>query len=159
MNIAYVAGLFDGEGYIRIATRRKNANHLRMQLYAGIGMTYRPVIEELQRSFGGSRSCNDHSKRNPKHRPQHVWNVCSVQAAQFLRKIYPFLSVKREEVKLALEFQDSIDQWRGKLGNRNPASYTDARAAVWAYRLDLANRMSELKHVRYDPNDPLVQQC
>lgn len=151
MDIRYVAGLFDGEGYIRIATFKQSKLHTRMQLFGGIGMTYLPVIQQLQERFGGSVQCNDHSRRNAAHRPQHFWLVSSVKAANFLKSVVPHLIVKREEALLAIEFQNSIDEWRGKLGNRSPKSFTTEREAVWAYRRDLARRISELKHIRHEP--------
>lgn len=155
MDIRYCAGLFDGEGFIRIATYRKSAIHLRMQLYCGIGVTHRPIMEEMHRQFGGSLHCNDHSRRNIKHRPQWMWLTCSQDSAKFLRQIQPHLVIKKDEVDLALEFQASIDKWRGKLGTRNPQSMTEEREAVWAYRRDLARRIFELKHIRYNPSDPV----
>lgn len=151
MDVRYCAGLFDGEGFVRIATYRQSTIHLRMQLYGGIGMTHRPTIEALCNKFGGTLHCNDHSKRNPKHRPQWMWITCSQQTASFLRAVLPHLIVKQPEAEIALEFQSSIDRWRGKLGTRSPASMTKKREAVWAHRLDLARRLLELKHVRYDP--------
>lgn len=55
MNDAYAAGLFDGEGHVRIAHWQKPGSiHIRSQLIVGIGMTYLPVIEALQRTYDGS---------------------------------------------------------------------------------------------------------
>ena|SRR3990167_2280234 len=152
LDIRYVAGLFDGEGSVRIASLNymvSEKRHPRMQLYVFIGMTHKPVIDLLQNTFGGWRNCNDHSLRNPIHRPQHTWGVASALAATFLRRIQKYVIVKKEEVEIALEFQESIDKWKGKLGGHYYAHHD--REAIWAYRVQLANRIAALKHIRYEP--------
>ncbi len=49
----YIAGLFDGEGYIRIFKKSKK-NHVGYYISAGIGMCHRPTIEAFHEKFGGS---------------------------------------------------------------------------------------------------------
>lgn len=141
----YAAGLFDGEGYVRISKwENPEKTKVRNQIYAGLNVTFRPVIEALQGTYGGSIHVNRHSLRNPNQRDCFVWNVSSQKAATFFRLILPYLIIKREEVELALELQASIDEWRFKLGNR--WAYHPERDAVLAYRDSIARRISELKH-------------
>lgn len=146
MEIAYVAGLFDGEGYVRAQkiTRPLPSEYIAWQVYIGIGMTHAQVIEKLQRQFGGSLTINDHSKRNINHRPQFFWKTSSQKACAMLRQILPFLIVKREEVELALELQASIDAHKFKLGNQF-WKHKD-HTAIFAYRESIADRISALKH-------------
>lgn len=140
----YAAGLFDGEGYVRISKwENKEKTKVRNQIYAGINMTFLPVITELKNAFGGSVHINRHSLRNPNQRDCFVWNASSLIAANFFRRILPHLIVKREEVELALELQASIDEWKFKLGNK--WAYHPERDAVLAYRDELRHRISELK--------------
>lgn len=150
MDIRYVAGLFDGEGFVRVAKWAKpNSVHVRYQVVGGIGMTHRPVIEALQAQFGGTIYANRHDLRNPKARVQFMWHFASQTGASFLRQIVPHLIVKKEEVELALELQDDIDKYRHKLGNQfrlNPQ-----RDEILAYRDSLASRIHALKKRAYAP--------
>lgn len=144
----YAAGLFDGEGYVRIAKWAKpNSVHVRYQVFAGIGMAHLPVIQALRETYGGSLNVNRHSARNPIHRDQFVWNAASQKACAFLRDVLPHLIVKRDEAELALEVQASIDQWKHKLGCHH--ALHAQRDEVFAYRDALAVKIAELKHVRF----------
>jgi hypothetical protein len=110
LNHEYVAGLFDGEGTIRIAKWEKpNSPHIRYCLYGGIGMCHLPIIKLLQETYGGSFNENRHDKRNPRARIQFLWIVSSQKAASFLRHIQPYAIVKLDQIDLALEFQKHMD--------------------------------------------------
>jgi len=150
MDIRYAAGLFDGEGFVRVAKWAKpNSVHVRYQVVGGIGMTHRPVIEALQDQFGGQIYANRHDLRNPKNRIQFMWHFASQIGASFLRQIAPHLIVKKEEVELALELQDDIDKYRHKLGNQfwlHPQ-----RDEIFAHRDSLALRISALKKRAFLP--------
>ena len=150
MDIRYAAGLFDGEGYVRVARWEKpNSRHVRYQVVGGIGMTYLPVIEALRDQFGGSVNQNRHDLRNPKARIQFTWHIASQTAASFFRRVVPHLMVKRDEVQLALELQDSIDKYRHKLGHHY--SEHPERDKIFAYRANLASRIFALKKRAYAP--------
>lgn len=110
MDDRYVAGLFDGEGWVRISRWKKpNSTHVRYQLTCGIGMAYRPIIEALAKEYGGSVHNNRHDLRSPKNRIQFMWTIASQKAIRFLNRIYPYLVVKRDEAKIAIAFQNHVD--------------------------------------------------
>lgn len=134
----YVAGLFDGEGCVRIArwANPKNGT-VRHQIYVSLGVTHRPVVEMLRETYGGSVQINPHSRRNPKNRDQHVWVVTSKTAASFLPRILPHLVIKFDEVVVALEFQRTVSR-RGQ-GVHVPAE-------TIALREELRSRLANLKH-------------
>ena len=148
MEIAYVAGLFDGEGVARIDRWVKpNSAHIRYQVRVAIGMTHKPVIQLLSKQFGGKTYVNDHSKRNPNHRAQFCWGAASLEACKFLNAVLPFLIVKRDEAILCLELQADIEAYKFKLGNRywRHADHAD----IIARRHSLYDRVSALKHIRW----------
>jgi hypothetical protein len=150
MEIAYAAGLFDGEGYVRVAKWEKpNSRHVRYQVIGGIGMTYLPVIQALRDQFGGSVNQNRHDLRNPNARIQFTWHIASQTAATFFRLIQPHLIVKREEVDLALQLQDDIDKYRHKLGHHHK-EHPD-RDAIFANRAAIAGQIFALKKRAFDP--------
>lgn len=152
MNDAYAAGLFDGEGYVRVAIWNKpNSNHTRYQVIAGIGVTYRPVVEALRDAYGGSLNENRHDRRNPNNRIQFTWHIASQTAARFFRIILPHLIIKRDQVELALQLQDHIDRYRHKLGNQY-WSHPD-KERISAERVALADQISKLKKVSFSSFD------
>ena len=70
---AYIAGLIDGEGCIRIG--RVGPERITFYPSISIGMTNREVIEWLQdRIHSGSIKLNNPTacRRNPKWKPQHL---------------------------------------------------------------------------------------
>ena len=157
MEIAYAAGLFDGEGMVRIARFAKpNSAHIRYQVIVMIGMTHEGIIRQLPENFTGSVHCNDHSKRNKKHRPQWCWYVSSQKAATFLRKIRPFLVVKAEEADIALALQQNIDEHKFRLGNRYNLHERHAEILAWRedqYRLLMKLKRPHLSLLEDDPSD------
>lgn len=159
MDIRYAAGLFDGEGYVRVARWEKpNSRHVRYQVVGGIGMTHLPIIEALRGKFGGSINENRHDLRNKNARIQFTWHIASQTAASFFRRVLPHLVVKRDEVMLALQLQDSIDEYRHKLGHHH-RTHPD-RDKIFAYRANLAAQIYALKKRTYFPlvrSDPVSQ--
>src|SRR5262245_29440848 len=107
--IAYAAGLFDGEGFIRIQSHRSKSDEV-MQIRGGICMTHPAALILMQRSFVGSLHSGGKRKMST-HKPLYQWAISSQKCATFLRLIRPFLHVKAAEVDVALQFQSHIDKW------------------------------------------------
>jgi len=106
-DIAYIAGLFDGEGWITINHNKINGwSHY--QLMVGINMTDPRALRMVAARFGGFFKLQERKKET--HRPLHSWVVGSQMAFDFLRKVYPFLRVKGDEATLAMAFQARIDR-------------------------------------------------
>jgi hypothetical protein len=108
--LAYVAGLFDGEGSIVIGcsigrTNRKNPCYF---LQVGITNTDRELIDWLRSTFGGHISDNSHSPSRSTQRPCWAWRVTSRQAHGFLRNILPYLRTKKPQALIAIEFQEHM---------------------------------------------------
>ena len=106
--LAYIAGLFDGEGCIHIS-RIKSSKHthgLRHQLTVDMCMA-NPFLPELfQFHFGGQYG----TKKVPDdHKSQWRWRTSSHIASEFLKTILPYLKIKRDEALLAVEFQERIE--------------------------------------------------
>lgn len=144
MDDKYAAGLFDGEGFIRINHQViKTSNHIRYNLYGGINMTYRPIIEKLYEEYGGSL----HSRpATPPNRALFGWVIASQTAASFLRRVRPYLVVKAAEADLALEFQHNIDSNPNCGGGRKPN-----RQDLLNFRDDLYLRIKALKKPIFEP--------
>lgn len=115
LDIRYVSGLFDGEGWITIVKQQLggyghyNDHYVRYQLAIGIGMTNKPVIEKMHRQFGGGFI---HKRPNlvklPKARLAYMWKITSQPAADFLKLAAPHMVVKKDEAEVAIEFQKHV---------------------------------------------------
>jgi len=150
MDDRYAAGLFDGEGCIRIARWKKpNSRHVRYQLYMSLGVTHRPVIEALQAKYGGSVNMNRHDLRSKKNRIQFTWNVSSQLGAAFLRRIQKHLIIKLDEVDVALALQDHIDTNPYK--QVGPVAMRDDHKKIIAYREKLFQKITVLKKRSWPP--------
>ena len=132
--LAYAAGLIDGEGCIRIG---KYTDHKTQELrYRGqlsIGMTSRAAVEWMRDRMGGNfyiyRTSYDKAK------PAYNWTMRSTEAAALLSAILPHLIIKREQALLLIEFAETVHQCWGRRGM--PAGLNDRRAAMAGQSLAL----------------------
>lgn len=107
---AYLAGIIDGEGCITI-TKQSNAKAGRL------GYCYRPVVHvanthsgvlvllQKQTGLGRARKFDD-ARPNRKERWQ--WMIWSQQAAQIIRRVLPYLIIKRRQAETFLKFVDFV---------------------------------------------------
>ena len=98
VDLAYLAGFFDGEGYIGIRKHEKT-NYL---VRATVCNTNKWIVEWYRFAFGGS--INLKSKYSPKHHDAWVWDICGKNAIAFLEAISPYLKTKRTQAELAIKF-------------------------------------------------------
>ena len=107
IDIAYCAGLIDGEGYIGIKRdrgyacqeRKTPGYHARIQ----VRMVDEPAIQFLAESFGGT-----YYREKPhanKGRPLYCWQASDKNAEQTLRALLPYLKVKRRSAEAVLELR------------------------------------------------------
>jgi len=101
MDIAYIAGFFDGECSINITGST-------LTLSASIGNLYLPVLETLKETFGGniSLSCLQASTR----RSHWAWTLWGHSAYSLLVLLRPFLVVKYTQTGIAIDFEESLSQ-------------------------------------------------
>lgn len=120
IGIAYLAGFFDGEGCIEI--QKWVSKDLILNPYYTLRISATQVNPEplykLQETFKGVVHCRD-ARPLKNQRTVYKWRCKSVQAAHALQCMLPYLIVKSDEAKLALEFQNPINSkrtgWHGKL--------------------------------------------
>jgi hypothetical protein len=106
--LAYVAGLIDGEGTIGFGRKAKE-DIATYALRLRIGMSDENAIRWLQRTSGfGSVTSRDLAKR--RRQTHWVWSVFSNQAANVLREALPYLLVKKQQAEIAILFQKTKGQ-------------------------------------------------
>lgn len=109
-DLAYIAGIIDGEGSIM-----RNPQGLWI---VRVNMTDRPLIEWLY-SFGGKFAFRGVPKAHPNHKPQYEWMVArQLDVVTLLEAILPYMRVKSERAKQALGELVALDpaMSAGRLG-------------------------------------------
>lgn len=105
---AYVAGIIDGEGYIGIdksKTMPQRRCSPRYQPEVVVVNSYLPLLEWLQREFGGSIMAR--KKQKDHHKPTWCWKLVNRQAAEFCKDLLPYLLVKKQNAELLIEFMEA----------------------------------------------------
>jgi hypothetical protein len=102
-DLAYAAGLFDGEGCISI-NRVKPARNPNLkdgfQLRCSISITDEPIMDWFQELFGG------YVMFRQRTRAQDYWQwvVTSNNAYNFLETMEPYLRLKKQQAQIGIEF-------------------------------------------------------
>lgn len=106
VDIAYIAGIIDGEGCISIWRRHrvKSSDVYYTAICVSMGMTSEWMIRWMQMLFGGSVYKN---KRHPLHKDSWQWNVRNERAMEMIKLILPYLKLKRGQAELAIKFHEA----------------------------------------------------
>ena len=112
--LAYIAGIVDGEGYIGISAdhRKRNPGRPCWRLRVAVTNTNEWLVQYLKFSIGGGVITLKNSK-NPK--PCYQWEIKHGKAADFLKLILPYLQLKRPQAEIAIKFQASVTKSTRKL--------------------------------------------
>lgn len=100
---SYFAGLFDGEGCIRIVWHNMKRRKTRWQMNLAISNTHRDVLLWVQGTFGGGVYSEERKVPNQRRRFQWYSNHSSMQY-RLLEGMLPYLIIKKEQAEIALAF-------------------------------------------------------
>lgn len=98
MNIAYVAGLIDGEGSIHIEETKGKWYAPRMTL--GMTLPALEVMEDLHKEFGGTLRL--FRKSTDKWAEAWMWHIHGEDCRVLLEKALPYLRIKKDHALIAL---------------------------------------------------------
>lgn len=132
---AYVAGLFDGEGSVYITLHRSKwcRRKQRMDLCCSLNLTNRRTIDYLASIFPSTIVVEPSRRSN--RRTTYRWRLYSKRACDFLREIYPYMVLKKNQADVAFKFRDIQEKQRGK----------ELTEEMWNQYLDFYNQLKELK--------------
>ena len=103
--IPYLAGFFDGEGTIVITRKQhleRGTDNTYYELHAGVGQKVTGPLELYKKTFSGGI----YYHRNGTHKTDFwTWRVFGSNARTFLETVLPYLSLKAEEARVGIEFQ------------------------------------------------------
>lgn len=161
MRDAYFAGLFDGEGSVRIDRLRvmgRNKPYTRYQLRCTMQMTCPYTIREIFREYGGG--CTRFDKyyiANPgKHRIQYQWYIWSDLAADFLKRIQPHSITKRDQIEIGIAFQKHVKE--RPLCRHKHLNGSNAKEEILAWRDDLYVQMAHYAHLLHDQSNEWLRE-
>jgi len=106
-DLAYIAGIVDGEGYIGVSTDGKKFKHGRQNLRLRVTVTSTDewLCQHLRFSIGGGLVTLKPQSEN--QRPCWQWQLSYRQAGEFLKLILPYLHIKKPQAELAIKFQEA----------------------------------------------------
>ncbi len=108
VQIAWLAGLIDGEGCISIVKGKPKGENKSTIYYLSLAMNMidKPTIKLVQKLTGGS-VCK-RVVRGPNKRTFYSWTLTCQRALELLRIIKPYSITKATQVRLGIEFQSRI---------------------------------------------------
>ena len=127
---AYLAGIIDGEGTIRIA--RTNPKHSNWNIkYSGaisIGMIDKKVIQLFVKLFGAKMRIECVPNRKPIYR----WGTSGNNVVpEILKTILPYLIVKRKQAELVIKFCENCQKNGFRKNKGLPKKELQWRAALY----------------------------
>jgi hypothetical protein len=124
IDIAWSAGIFEGEGTVRMCGRGKRS------LAVAVVQKDPEILIRMREWFGGS-VCG------PNSNSVFVWNICGDRARIFVALIHSYLSARR---KIQVDMTDALEFLNGKspegltvedLGLHLAAFYEERRSNTW----------------------------
>lgn len=105
LDLAWAAGILEGEGSIGIARRRPRPRASAFMLQVSVTMTDEACVRELARLFPGWVGI--HHRQTDRKRQSWIWIVTAAAAAETLRELQPYLRTDRmqRKTRTALAFQ------------------------------------------------------
>lgn len=111
-DLAYAAGIIDGEGYIQIQKHKRSDYSAGYHYYMAVAVSMVDALVPmwLQDTFGGTLHC--YERKEPNAQPFYRWSTGTKNAQWFLELILPYLKTKRAQAEIAIEFQKMKTQNR-----------------------------------------------
>jgi len=124
IQLAYLAGLIDGEGSVVLFLTKKQTLQLRVTVYN----TNETLIDWLRITFGGCKyKVGRRQKEN--HAQEYQWFISCGDAHAILAAVLPYLIIKQARARIAIE------AWQ----NRQPTPIADRREPIPENVLALRN--------------------
>lgn len=109
---AYMAGFFDGEGYVGVL-KRQRGKYLEYFVQLSIGQNDGGVMDWVKANFGGNLYV-------VKRDGSYYWTSSNRNAYIFLKRIVPYLRYKKPQAEMAIRFFEE----RPKERAISPEEYT-----------------------------------
>lgn len=103
-DLAYMAGIMDGEGCIHIHKQKPGPSRINPTYYLSVELVMidKWICELFRFSFGGSNV--NQRKRKEGYNTLYTWAIIGVQATTMLKCLLPYLKLKRAQAELGIKF-------------------------------------------------------
>ena len=103
VDLAYLAGFFDGEGSINVYAQSHYSGYgtFSLRLNIQIEQVHRGVLESFQTRFGGA--LYQKKRQKDSHREIFLYQIAAQKAKPLLEALLPYLRQKKEIARLALQ--------------------------------------------------------
>lgn len=119
--LAYLAGLIDGEGCFIIGAYAKNPKTGTPHFHTTIQLSSvdECVIDWLVENFGGKKSFYT-AKQTPKNSRRAVfrWTIWSDHVKHVCQVILPYLVIKKNQAEIMIQMRDTFEKTRMKKGQQ-----------------------------------------
>jgi hypothetical protein len=164
VELAYIAGMLDGEGTISINRHKRtdiklNTPSLRYKLFINVVNTNEDVIRFIHKIFGvGNVQFRDRSKEFHRQN-QFKWQVDGDKAKDVLKSLLPYMIIKKEETEIAIEFQELLNKQenfghRGYCHNPLTKEELELREKL-RVKLMTCNRRTKGRYYKFIPDEIL----
>ena len=119
VELAYIAGLIDGEGCIMSSHPKNNSNPLSL----AVTMIHRPTITWLHEKCGGA--IRPHTTRQANARQGWTWYLKGVRTYSLLARVASLMHTKADEALVALALGQTF--WRDNVQGRVTAETLEMR--------------------------------
>jgi hypothetical protein len=153
--LAYVAGLFDGEGCVNFTQAGAQRTWV---IRVMIRNTDRKVIDYLQVLFGGRIETKALHRDNPTWKASYCWRLDWDMAINFLVAIEPWVRIKREQILVA-RFWDALrNRNKKRPTNEEKQTVADQRqmVAILVRQLSWLNRKGRRKENDKEPMQEIL---
>lgn len=119
--LAYLAGMIDGEGCFLIGAYAKNPKtgtpHFHTQIQ--LSSTDEVLIDWLVNNFGGRKSFYS-AKQTPKNsrRAIHRWTIWSDGVKHLCEVMMPYLVIKKEQAEIMIQMRNTFERTRMQKGQQ-----------------------------------------
>ena len=93
----YMAGFFDGEGYVGLLKRKRSETYTEYIIQASVGQNDGAIMDWVKENFGGHLHLVKRDR-------SYYWIISNKAALLFLKRIVPYLKYKKSQAELAIEF-------------------------------------------------------
>lgn len=111
--LAYTAGAVDGEGSIFISKSKPHGGEINYRYILGVSISNSDIrmLQYIQRYFGGRIIEAKRARKD--NLIVYRLDFTNKQAAKFLRKIYGYLVIKKEEADVAFKIRETFENFYG----------------------------------------------
>lgn len=147
VELAYLAGIIDADGYITI-NRSQRGKYVYHGPQIGIAGTRREPHDMAAALWGGNVGC--YFPKIEGHLPQFQWSHQGAQALVIINALRPYLRVKVDQADLAMDLWEHLEE--GRLTREDPYPWfgphydpVSVRDAMRAEMVDLNQSRSRLR--------------